>query len=231
MWEPQFSLARDGWRIIAPHLKGMDDGRGETPASSFDDVAGSIVDLLDGLHIDHAVIGGVSMGGYMAFALYKWAARYFAGMILADTRPDADSPQGAEGRRRMLALLADKGPPAVADEMIPRLLGETTRRTRPDVVERVRELVLSNTAEGIAGALTAIMTRADSTPLLGKIDCPTLIVVGDEDVLTPPAISRDMHRALATSELVTIAGAGHLSSLEQPDPFNAALSRFLARAV
>jgi len=231
MWTPQFSLANDGWHVIAPHLKGMDGGHDETPAASFDDAAGSVVDLLDALHIESAVIGGVSMGGYLAFALYKWAARYFAGMLLADTRPDADSAQAVEGRRKMLSLLQEKGPAAVADEMIPRLLGETTRRTRPDLVEFVQSLARSNSAEAIGGALTAIMTRADSTPLLAKIDCPVLILVGEEDVVTPPAISRDMHRAVAKSELVTLSGAGHLSNLEQADPFNAALSRFLARAV
>ena len=231
MWEPQLALVSEGWRIVAPHLRGMDGGHGETPQSSFDDVAGSVVDLLDGLHIDRAVIGGVSMGGYLAFALHKWAARYFAGMVLADTRPEADSPQAVDGRQRMLALLRERGSAAVADEMIPRLLGETTRRTRPDLVERVRSMVLANPPDAIAGALTAIMTRGDSTPLLSTIECPVLIIVGDEDVVTPPSISRDMHRAIAGSELVTISNAGHLSSLEQPGPFNAALSRFLNHAV
>jgi pimeloyl-ACP methyl ester carboxylesterase len=225
------TLSSDGWRVIAPQLRGMDGGHGEAPQTSFDDAAGSIIDLLDTLHIETAVIGGVSMGGYLAFALYKWAARYFAGLVLADTRPDADTPQAVAAREKMLALLSEKGPAAVADEMIPRLLGETTKRTRPDIVEQVRAMVLSNPANAIAGALTAIMTRADSTPLIAKIDCPVLIVVGEEDVVTPPAISRDMHRAIATSELVTVSGAGHLSNLEQADLFNAALSRFLARAV
>ena len=112
MWTPQFSLANDGWRVIAPQLKGMDGGGDETPAASFDDVAGSLVDLLDALHIESAVIGGVSMGGYMAFALYKWAARYFAGMLLADTQtgrrftagrrrsPEDAEPAARQGPRR-----------------------------------------------------------------------------------------------------------------------------------
>ena len=135
MWEPQRSLAAAGWHVITPHLSGMDGGHGETPVKSFDDAAGDIVDLMDRLHIDSAVIGGVSMGGYLTFALYRWAARYFAGMLLADTRPDADSPEAIEGRQRMLATLAEHGPPAIAEAMIPRLLGETTRRMRPDLVE------------------------------------------------------------------------------------------------
>lgn len=229
MWEPQLALSAQGWRIIAPQLKGMDGGHGEHPQSSFDDIAGSLVDLLDALHVERAVIGGVSMGGYQAFALYRWAKRYFTGLILADTRADADTPQAADGRRQMLALLAEQGPAAVADAMIPRLLGDTTRRTRPDLVASVRALVLANPADAIAGALTAIMNRADSTPLLAKIDCPVLVMVGDEDVVTPPALSVQMHEALHGSELVAIPASGHLSNLEQPEAFNGALARFLSR--
>jgi pimeloyl-ACP methyl ester carboxylesterase len=231
MYEPQLSLANDGWRVVAPHMKGMNGAPGDSPDSSFDTAAGALVDLLDALHIESAVIGGVSMGGYLTFALYKWAARYFRGMILADTRADADTPQVVEGRQRMLALLREKGSAAVADEMIPRLLGETTRATRPEIADHVRALVLSNPPDAIAGALTAIMTRADSMPLLQKVDCPVLVIVGEEDVVTPPALSQAMHRALHKAELVTIPAAGHLSNLEQPGPFNAALSEFLTRAV
>ena len=111
--------------------------------------------------------------------------------------------------------------------MIPKLLGETTRRTRPDVVDRVRSLVLANSADAIAGAVRALMTRPDSTPLLSTIHFPTLIVVGDEDTVTPPPLAEKMHRSIAGSELTVIAGAGHLSNLEQPEVFNGALARFL----
>lgn len=231
MWEPQFALADAGWRIIAPHLPAMDGGIGETPVTSFDDAAGQVIDLLDSLHVDEAVIGGVSMGGYLTFALFRHAARYFRGMVLADTRPQADTPEGKEGRVRMQALLAEKGPAAVVDEMMPKLLAPDTIRTRPDLVERVRSLVLANPPEAIAGAITALMTRSDSTPLLAKIECPTLVIVGEHDTLTPPALSRDMQRAIASAELVTIDGAGHLSNLERPDLFNAALARFLDKRV
>jgi pimeloyl-ACP methyl ester carboxylesterase len=231
MWEPQLALAAGGWRIIAPQLPAMDGGYGETPVTSFDDAAGQVIDLLDSLHIDEAVIGGVSMGGYLTFALFRHAARYFSGMVLADTRPQADTPEGKESRVRMLALLADMGPAAVADEMMPKLLAPGTIRTRPDLVERVRALVLANPPEAIAGAITALMTRSDSTPLLSKIECPTLIIVGEHDTLTPPALSRDMQRAISGAELVTIDDAGHLPGLERPDLFNAALARFLDQRV
>jgi pimeloyl-ACP methyl ester carboxylesterase len=171
------------------------------------------------------------MGGYVAFAMLRLAPRYVRGLVLADTRSQADTPEGVQGRRRMLALVHDKGPVAIADEMMPKLLGKSTRREQPAIVERVRGMILANSVDAIAGGITALMTRPDSTPLLSDVHVPTLILVGDEDELTPPPLSRSMHEAMAGSELVSIPKAGHLSSLEQPDAFNAALSRFLSNRV
>jgi pimeloyl-ACP methyl ester carboxylesterase len=170
------------------------------------------------------------MGGYVAFALLRLAARYVQGLVLADTRSQADTPEGVAGRTRLLQVV-EKGAPAVADEMIPKLLGATTQQTRPAIVEQVRSLVLASSTEGIAGAIRALMTRPDSTPLLASIHVPTLIIVGEEDTVTPPAASEEMHRAISGSELVQIAGAGHLSNLEQPESFNAALAGFLTHRV
>jgi pimeloyl-ACP methyl ester carboxylesterase len=115
--------------------------------------------------------------------------------------------------------------------MIPKLLGRTARASRPDLVERVRTMVLSNSTDAIGDAIGVLMTRPDSTPLLSAIRCPTLIIVGDEDVVTPRPLAEGMHRAIAGSELVGIAAAGHLANLEQPGAFNAALGRFLEHRV
>jgi pimeloyl-ACP methyl ester carboxylesterase len=231
MWEGQRSLADTGWRVIAPQLRGFDGGVGDPPAASVDDYAGDVIDLLDALHVKQAVVCGLSMGGYVAFALLRLAARYVQGLVLADTRSQADTNEGVAGRTRLLQLVLDKGPSAVADEMIPKLLGDTTRSTRPAVVELVRSLAVANSADAIAGAIRALMTRPDSTPLLQSIHVPTLVVVGDEDGLTPPSASADMHRAIAGSELLRIPQAGHLSNLEQPELFNAALAAFLTHRV
>ena len=231
MWEGQLALAGRGWHVVAPQLRGVDGAAGDPPTASIDDYAGDVVDLLDALHVTQAVVGGLSMGGYAAFAMLRHAARYVQALILADTRPQADTPEGVEGRRTMLQLVQQNGPAAVADEMIPKLLGETTRRTRPEVVEHVRSLVLANSAESIAGAVRALMTRPDATPLLQTIHVPTLILVGDEDTVTPPPLSEEMHRAIPGSELVIVNGAGHVSNLEQPAIFNDALARFLDHRV
>ena len=231
MWERQLALSERGWRVIAPHFRGFDGGSGDPPAASVDDYAGDVVDLLDALHVHEAVVGGLSMGGYVAFALLRYASRYVRGLILADTKATADTPEGVEGRKRMIELVGQKGPAAVADEMLPKLLGETTRRTRPAVVDRVRSLATSSSAEAIGGALRALMTRPDSTAQLSGIHVPTLIVVGDEDTVTPPSAAAEMHSAIAGSELVTIAEAGHLTNLEQPDAFDAAMAHFLDHRV
>jgi pimeloyl-ACP methyl ester carboxylesterase len=228
LWEPQLALSQQGWRVVVPHLKGLGPGAGE-PATSMDDFAGEVIDLLDSLHIEDAVIGGLSLGGYVLFALLRHAPAYARGLILADTRPQADAPAAIEARKRMLELVAANGPEAVAAEMLPKLLGETTRRERPEVVARVDSMIRENTSKGIAGAITAMMNRPDSTPLLDTIRVPTLVIVGREDTLTPPSMSEDMARAIPGAQLTILEGAGHLANLERPDAFSEAVATFLTR--
>ena len=228
MWEPQFVLSESGWRLVVPHLRGFDEGAAGRSATSMDDYAGDIIDLLDSLHIEQAVIGALSMGGYVTFALLRNAPSYFKGLVLADTRPQADTPEGRAGRERMITMVREKGPSSVADDMVPKLLGETTRREHPGVVEQLREIILSNGSETIAAALTAMMRRPDSTPTLKTIKVPTLIVVGEEDTVTPPQDSVEMHNAIPGSELVRIPKAGHMANMEQPTVFNDAVARFLS---
>jgi pimeloyl-ACP methyl ester carboxylesterase len=227
MWEAQLELANLGWRVVAPQLRGFDGPPADQAATSVDDFAGDIIDLLDALHIEDAVVGGLSMGGYIAFAMFRYAPRYFRGLVLADTRAPGDTPEAVEGRKRMIELVRDKGASAAADDMLPKLLGDTTRATRPDIVESVRGLILSNSIETIVGALEALMSRPDATPLLSQVHCPTLIVVGEQDTLTPPKFSEDMKRAIAHAELSVVPDAGHMSNMEQPVAFNRALAHFL----
>jgi 3-oxoadipate enol-lactonase len=231
MWAQQMALSAHGWRIIAPHFRGMGDRVASSdliaPVTSIDDYAGDVIDVLDSLHVDDAVVAGLSLGGYVAFALFRLAPRYVRGLVLADTQSQADTVEASEGRTRMLALVREKGPSAVADEMLPRLLGATTRAEQPELIEHVRSLVLDNSGEAIAGAIMALKSRPDSTSLLQTIHCPTLIVVGEEDAVTPISAADAMRRKIGGAELVAIPRAGHLSNLEQPDAFNAALGRFL----
>src|SRR5262249_3492229 len=155
-----------GWRIVAPQLRGMDGGSDDPPAGSMDDYAGDLIDLLQALHIDHAVVGGLSMGGYVAFALFRHAPSMFRWLVLAGTRSQADTPEGVENRKKMIALLESSGTSAIADQMIPKLRGETSLRSRPELAERVRSLITSNPVGATRSAVVAMMTRPDSTALL-----------------------------------------------------------------
>jgi pimeloyl-ACP methyl ester carboxylesterase len=249
MWESQLAAFADrGWRVIAPHFRGFEalSQPADQPAGtevlstdpvptagvpSVDDYAGDVIDLLDALHAPEAVVVGLSMGGYVALAMMRLAPRYIHALVLADTRPQADSADGLANRKRMVQLARERGVAAVADEMVPKLVGETTRRERPDVVALVRALALSSSVDGVIGALEAMKTRPDSTPLLASIHVPTLVIVGDEDGITPPAVAEAMQRAIAGSQLVIVSGAGHLPNLEDPTAFNTALAGFLEHRV
>src|SRR5262249_59950299 len=123
----QLSLADHGWHVVVPQLRGFDGGVTDPPAVSMDDYVGDVIDLMDGLHIGEAVIAGLSMGGYVAFGVFRHAPRYLQGLILADTRPQADTPEGVANRQKMLALVRENGPAAVAADMLPKLLAEGTR--------------------------------------------------------------------------------------------------------
>lgn len=231
MWEPQFD-AFPGWRVIAPDTRGFRGPDGppvEAPGEpTMDELAIDVEHVLDSLGVSQAVIGGVSMGGYLTFALFRRAPARFRGLVLANTRANADSDEAKAGRRKMLALVDRGGAPEVANDMMPKLLGATTHRERPDVVRRVRSLIEANSAAAIKGAIGAMLTRPDSGPMLRQIQCPTLIVAGEEDSLIPMAASEEMHHAIGGSRLVTIARSGHLASLETPREFNRALGSFLA---
>lgn len=229
MWRSQLERVPDGWRYIAPDLRGFGPGA-QAPGGpvTMDDLAADVLCVLDALVIDEATIGGLSMGGYVTLAMLRAAPERFTGVVLADTRPQADSDDARAGRRAMLALVHDRGPAAVVEQMLPKLLGETSRRERPALEAEVRRIAVSNSTGAIAGAIEAMMGRRDSTDLLPRISRPALVIVGAEDTITPPADAEAMQRMLSRSRLVTLPGAGHLSSMETPDVFASALTDFLS---
>jgi len=230
--QPQLDAVPHGCRLIAPDLRGFGESIGP-PAQSVDDHAEDVLALMRHLNLERAVIGGLSMGGYITFALYRLAAQRFRGVVLADTRADADTPETRAGREQMQQSVRAKGAAAAAEAMLPKLL-RPRALTDPALApmrDRVREIILRNDPSGIINAIEALKTRPDSTPTLSLINAPALIVVGAEDLTTPPALSDAMHQGLrqAPATKVVIPDAGHASNLEQPQAFNAALWSFVGR--
>ena len=228
MWRPQLDRVPAGWRFIAPDLRGF--GRSSLPEgrATMDEYAADVCAFMDGLELDGAVIGGLSMGGYVAFAMFREAPARFTGMILADTRARADTPKWREGRVALRRILADAGPRGVASEMLPKLLSPGADAA---TVELVRGAIESASPQALDAAIGAMMDRRDSTPELALISCATLVVAGDQDAVVQTAEAESMHRAITRSAFTLIPGAGHLSSVEQPHAFSRALGDFLLSAL
>lgn len=230
MWESTFGRVPDTWRALAPDYRGF----GSTPLPDSDgwalsDFAGDVIDLLDRLEIAQAAFIGCSMGGYVLFEILRSAPRYVSAVGLVSTRPGADSEEGRRGREKMIDLVTREGVEGVAAQMVPKLLGATTQNDRPDLAGHVRNLIVGNTREGVKRAVKAMMERPDSTPLLGKIDVPTLIVHGTEDTLIPPSEAVGMHQKTRNAQLELMPFSGHLPNLEQSAPFDGILWQFLDR--
>ena len=227
LWAPQVGALVDRARCIAPDFRGFGESSRHAPFS-IDQFADDIAMLLRGLGIERAVVVGLSMGGYVAFSLWRRHRSLVRGLVLADTRAGADSEETREKRRALMDVARTRGAGAVADGQITGMIGKTTREKRPALIEEVHRMLESAPVEGIVGALEAMMARVDSTETLATIDVPTIVVVGDEDVLTPPSEAEILHEAIRGSRLEVIANAGHVSNLERPAAFNHVLTEFLA---
>ena len=228
MWRPQREALEGEYRFVAPDLPGFGGSRGFDGTPSVDRMADAVARLLDELGVNvPVVVGGLSMGGYVALAFARRYPGRLRGLVLADTKAEPDDSQARAGREQMIALAREGGARAVIDRMLPRLVGGETARLRPGVLEEVREIASAQTPAGIVGALEALRDRPDATPGLAHVRVPTLVVVGQEDVLTPPAYAEVLADEIPDAMLVEIPGAGHLSGLEKPEEFNAALRAFL----
>ncbi|HET9425357.1 MAG TPA: alpha/beta fold hydrolase [Gemmatimonadaceae bacterium] len=226
MWEPQIAALFGECRCIAPDLRGFGDSPKSGPFS-MDQYADDVVTLLDAIQVEQAVVAGLSMGGYVALAMWRRHRERIRALVLADTRAGADTAEGRQKRDELIGVARAEGAAGVAKRQITGLIGKSTREKQPELVDRIQGMMTAESTEGIIGGLEAMKGRPDSTPMLAEIDVPTLIVVGDEDVVTPIKEARAMHEAIRGSRLEVVPGAGHLSNLERPAAFNAALSDFV----
>jgi pimeloyl-ACP methyl ester carboxylesterase len=186
-----------------------------------------VLSLLDRLGLESVIGCGLSMGGYVLLRALERAPERFRAVVLADTRTQPDDDQGKIGRSASIRALKTSGATPFAEQFSGKLLGRTTLERRPEVRETVQRIIRGNSVLGMCGALLAIAARTDTSAALKALQAPALVVVGEEDAITPPDFSRQMVALASKAKLVTLPQAGHLSNLESPEAFNGALGSFL----
>ena len=227
MWREQVDELRGSYRVIAPDLRGHGESKVAPPPATMEEMAADVSTLLETLNISRAVIGGLSMGGYVALAFYRLFPERVRSLILADTRAQADTDEGKRNRAVQEEKALQEGMGVIADSLLPKLLTVETIANRPDIVKRLREMMVKTAPEGAAAALQGMAQRRDQTSFLSRIISPTLIIVGREDSITPVADAEMMHREMPGSRLEIVENAGHVSNMEQPTEFNRVLLKFL----
>jgi pimeloyl-ACP methyl ester carboxylesterase len=227
MWDRQVAALEATHRVARFDARGFGGSPPGDGPLTMDRIAEDAATLMDHLDIEKAVVAGCSMGGYAAFSFVRRHAHRLTGLVLQDTRPAADTDEARANRSALASRVLEEGAAAAAEAFLPKLVGETTKRENPGLVSDLRERILGTSPQGIARALAGLGGREDSTDTLRRIQIPTLVVVGEEDVLTPPSEAKKMAAAVAGSRLAVLPGAGHLSNLENPSAFDDALGSFL----
>lgn len=228
MWDAQAEALAATHRVIRFDARGFGGSASSQGPLTMERIADDAAALLDHLGVSRAVVGGCSMGGYAALAFVRRHPQRLAGLVLQDTRAGADSDEARAGRAALAARVMAEGAAAAEAAFLPKLLGETTKREQPALVAQLRARILATSPQAIADALHGLAARADSRPTLAEVRVPTLVLVGAEDVLTPPAESEAMAAVVPGARLEVVPRAGHLANLERPDTVNAALAAFLA---
>jgi 3-oxoadipate enol-lactonase len=227
MWRNQVQALQSSYRVITPDLRGMGGSSVPQDNIKLDDYANDILALMDQLQIEKAVLGGFSMGGYIAFSLLRKAPERFSALVLANTRPEADAQEGRKNRITMAASLLEKGSVVAKDAMMPKLLSEKTQQAMPQLIVELGSMINSMNPQGLVHACLAMAFRQDSVSLLPLITVPTLVISGEQDAITPPDVMKSMAERIPGSHFVEIQGAAHLTPMENAESFNTSLLEFL----
>jgi pimeloyl-ACP methyl ester carboxylesterase len=236
MWNGARALLEEHARVITPDQRGLgqssldDMAVGAEQQPSLDQAAADVVALLDTLDLRQVVLGGCSMGGYVAMAVLRAAPERVAALLLADTKAVADNANQREGRLTAAERAEREGIDGwLADNTLHTVLGPTSHHERPDVVAEVRGLIETQPPEGVAWAQRAMAARPDSMDILRDFTAPALVVVGEEDGLTPPEFARELAAVLPSAELAILPRVGHLAAVENPTVFADAVAPWLDR--
>jgi pimeloyl-ACP methyl ester carboxylesterase len=227
MWRDQRRALADGYHVIAPDFPGF-GGSAVSAGLTIDSAADVVAELLDHLGVNERVaVCGLSMGGYVALAFARLYPQRLRALILADTKADPDDATGREARNNLIEAVTLQGPQAAIERLLPKLLAAGTNESRPYVVRRVREMAERQSMEGFIAALKALRDRPDANAGLPHISVPTLVIVGEEDQVTPIDKAEALSRLVPDARLAVFSSCGHLSNLEDPDAFNRAVRQFL----
>ncbi len=228
LWRAQAEALQELCTVITPDLRGHGESEAIPGPYTVDMLADDCANLLDHLQIRQPVIlGGVSMGGYVAMAFCRRHPERLAGLLLIGTRAGADTPAARENREKAIRLAHEAGAGAIADSMLPKMFAPLTYTQRPELVAPLREMMAGTSVEGIVGALAAMKERPDSTSTLAEFSKPALVLHGAYDQLIPPQDAQAMHAVLPRSQFMLLPAAGHLPHLEQPEAFNTVLRQFI----
>ena len=226
IWREQIAALADRFRVIAPDLRGFGESKSDDPFT-LPALADDVHALLEDLGALPCVLGGLSMGGYVALAYAKKYPADLRGLMLIDTKAEADTAEGKQGREKMIDLVRKEGPKAIADQMVPKMLAGDAAGQRPQSAASLRALMEACPPKTIEHALAAMRDRPDRAGELASIEAPTLVIVGESDAITPPDVAEAMARKIPGARLVTIRGAGHMSPMEQPEQVNRAIRSFM----
>jgi 3-oxoadipate enol-lactonase len=227
MWREQLEQLSQNHRVIAPDLRGHGESEVAPGPATMEDMARDVAGLMDLRQIPRAAIVALSMGGYVTLEFYRLFPSRVRALVLADTRAQGDTEEGKQNRAAQAEKAMAEGMEAIAYAMLPKLLAPETVAKRPEIVRRVRDMMVQTKPEGAVAALHGMAQRRDQRPMLSSISAPALVIVGSEDTLTPREDSELIHREIGGSRLKIIDGAAHVSNIERPEEFNDALLNFL----
>lgn len=228
MWQPQIdSLTRENLRLILPDLRGFGANNYFADIFTMEDVANDVAEMMNDLRIERALIGGLSMGGYVSFNLFRLYREKFAALLLFDTNFAADSEEKRQARFDLIQDVEQNGSSALVEKMLPNLICEFTKNHKPELVEKIISMFMEADTKAVVAALRGMAARRDHSHILSEISVPTLLIFGEEDKITNLETAEKMKKEISNAALVKIPNAGHYSNLEQPELFNDALVSFI----